>query len=147
MSSLSAADRAAPLPSWRAFAIMAAVALAVLTPELVMGLTVTDNFRFNLLWPEQFADLFRGGHLYPRWLPSSWQGLGSPNFYFYPPLFFWVTAVIDTATAGMLPAERFVEWNAALGKAPLGAMGLAERGALPGVGLANASAPQSGPYD
>jgi hypothetical protein len=89
-------------------AIIIAAALAVLAPELVTGLTVTDNFRFNLLWPQQFADLFRAGHLYPRWLPSSWHGLGSPNFYFYPPLFFWVTAVVDGATGGMLPAERFV---------------------------------------
>ena len=108
MSSLAAADRAAPLPSLRVFAIVIAVALVALAPELLIGLTVTDNFRFNLLWPQQFADLFREGQLYPRWLPYSWGGLGSPNFYFYPPLFFWVTAVIDSATGGTLSAERFV---------------------------------------
>ena len=69
MSSLAAADRAAPLPSLRVFAIVIAVALVALAPELLIGLTVTDNFRFNLLWPQQFADLFREGQLYPRWLP------------------------------------------------------------------------------
>lgn len=108
MSSLAAADRAASLPSLRVFAIVIAAALAALSPELVTGLTVTDNFRFNLLWPQQFNDLFREGQLYPRWLPNSWGGLGSPNFYFYPPLFFWVTAVIDSATGGTLSPERLV---------------------------------------
>ncbi len=108
MPSLSTAGRAAARPPLRDLAIVIAAALAILSPELVTGLTVTDNFRFNLLWPQQFAELFRGGLLYPRWLPSSWHGLGSPNFYFYPPLFFWVTAVVDSATGGTLPAERFV---------------------------------------
>ena len=55
--------------------LIAAVALA---PELLIGLTVTDNYRFNLTWPEQFNELFRSGHAYPRWLPRAWDGFGSP---------------------------------------------------------------------
>jgi len=82
-------------------------AVALMAPELALGLSLSDSFRYNLVWTEQFAALFRDGHLYPRWLPLSWHGLGSPTFYFYPPLFFWVTALIDTATGGLLPAERF----------------------------------------
>jgi len=31
------------------------------------------------------------GHLYPRWLPDSFEGLGSPTFYFYPPAAYWVS--------------------------------------------------------
>jgi hypothetical protein len=38
----------------------------------------------------------------------SWNGLGSPNFYFYPPLFFWVTACFDALSGGSLAPERFV---------------------------------------
>lgn len=90
-------------------------AIALMAPELALGLSVSDSFRYNLVWTEQFAALFRDGHLYPRWLPLSWHGLGSPTFYFYPPLFFWVTALIDAATGGLLPAERF---------APLGTLAL-----------------------
>src|SRR5438309_2066139 len=78
-----------------------------MSPELVLGATVSDSFRYNLLWPEQFAALVRDGHLYPRWLPHAWSGLGNPTFYFYPPLFFWVSAAIDTVTFGGLPPERF----------------------------------------
>ena len=83
-------------------------AIAIMAPELVTGLTVTDSFRFNLIWAQQFADLFRHGQLYPRWLPLSWDGLGSPTFYFYPPLFFWIAALVDSLAGGAIAAERFV---------------------------------------
>jgi hypothetical protein len=84
------------------------VAALAMVPELAIGLTVTDNFRLNLVWPEQFVELFRAGHLYPRWLPRCWDGMGSPVFYFYPPLFFWVASLVGTATGGLLAPERFV---------------------------------------
>lgn len=93
---------------WRGFGIITLVALLAMAPELTIGMTVTDNYRFNLLWPEQFGDLFRAGHHYPRWLPHAWKGLGTPAFYFYPPIFFWLTSLVDVATAGALPSERFV---------------------------------------
>jgi hypothetical protein len=83
-------------------------AIAIMAPELVTGLTVTDSFRFNLIWAQQFADSFRHGQLYPRWLPLSWDGLGSPTFYFYPPLFFWIAALVDALAGGAIAAERFV---------------------------------------
>jgi hypothetical protein len=87
------------------------VAALAMAPELAIGLTVSDSYRFYILWPDQFGDVFRSGHWYPRWLPLSWGGLGSPNFYFYPPLFFWVTSAFDTITAGALPPERFVPFG------------------------------------
>lgn len=88
--------------------VIALAALAAIAPELVLGLTVSDSYRFNLLWPEQFGDLFRAGNLYPRWLPRSWDGMGSPVFYFYPPLFFWITALIQSLGGDSLPVERAV---------------------------------------
>lgn len=99
--------RTAP-PSTRAVLVITLVAALAMAPELAIGLTVTDNFRFNLVWPEQFVELFRSGHLYPRWLPRCWGGMGSPVFYFYPPLMFWVAALVDTVTGGALASERLV---------------------------------------
>lgn len=104
----SRAEGTARRSSARDVLIIALVATLVMAPELAIGLTVTDNFRFNLIWPEQFADLFRSGHLYPRWLPRSWHGLGSPDFYFYPPLIFWITSLLGTVTGGALASERLV---------------------------------------
>ena len=45
--------------SRRAVLVIGLVATLAMAPELATGLTVTDNFRFNLSWPEQFAELFR----------------------------------------------------------------------------------------
>jgi hypothetical protein len=98
---------AAPPQRRRGLLLILLVAVLAMAPELVLGLSVSDSFRYNLLWPEQFAGLFREGHLYPRWLPHAWGGLGNPTFYFYPPLYFWVTAAVDTLTFGALPPERF----------------------------------------
>ena len=100
---------ARPIASaWYPVLVVFVAALLAMAPELTIGLTVTDSYRFNLLWPDQFGDAFRAGHWYPRWLPLSWGGLGSPNFYFYPPLFFWVTSAFDTITRGALGPEQFV---------------------------------------
>ena len=94
--------------AWQGALAIIVVAILAMGPELLFGLTVTDNYRFNLLWPEQFGNLFRSYHLYPRWLPRAWEGLGAPTFYFYPPLFFWVVSVVDGITLGALGPERFV---------------------------------------
>ena len=94
-----------PTPGIWAILLVAVLALA---PELAIGLTITDNYRFNLTWPQQFVELFRSGQPYPRWLPHSWNGMGSPVFYFYPPLFFWLASFVDAVTAGALGSERLV---------------------------------------
>ena len=103
-----------PRRRWSAVLAIFLLASVLLAPELVLGLTVTDNFRFNMLWPEQFGALMRGGNLYPRWLPHAWQGLGTPAFYFYPPVFFWVAGIFDALTAGTFSSERFVPFASLL---------------------------------
>ena len=113
---------AAPVPAGTLLIALAAIVL--MAPELATGLTVTDNFRFNLIWPQQFVELFRSGDLYPRWLPRSWDGFGSPVFYFYPPLFFWISSLVDALTLGALRPEKVVPLASLL---LLAASGLAMR--------------------
>lgn len=48
-------------------------------------------------WADQFAGELARGTLYPRWLPLSDGGLGTPVFYFYPPIAFYVTAIFQVA--------------------------------------------------
>ena len=38
-------------------------------------------------------------------MPQSFDGLGSPAFYFYPPLSFWLNGLVETVTFGALPAS------------------------------------------
>ena len=49
----------------------------------------------HLNWLEQFPRLFREGNLYPRWMPDSFWGFGSPAFYFYPPFAYWCGSLIS----------------------------------------------------
>ncbi len=45
-------------------------------------------------WLADFRDAVLMGDWYPRWLPSSNGGLGSPVFYFYPPLPYWICTLV-----------------------------------------------------
>lgn len=81
-----------------------AVAALILLPEWIAGPSYTDSFRYNHVWGEQFSRLFLAGDPWPRWLPASWDGLGSPTFHFYPPFYFWVLSAVRAASFGTLSA-------------------------------------------
>lgn len=90
------------------FLLILAAAAAVMGHELVFGIGVSDSLRYNLVWTDQFVGQVRAGDPYPRWLPDSWAGLGSPTFYIYPPLYFWAAAVVDGLSLGTLPVTHLV---------------------------------------
>jgi hypothetical protein len=89
------------LVRYRPALILLAVSALLLAPSLVLGTMISHSSPQNLTWAEQFADQFRAGVLYPRWLPQSFDGLGSPTFYFYPPIAFWVDALLSVVTANL----------------------------------------------
>jgi hypothetical protein len=68
-------------------------AALVLTLPAALGLTrLNDSFWIDWVWLDQFAREFGRGVIYPRWLPLSHAGLGSPVFYYYPPLAFFAAS-------------------------------------------------------
>jgi len=75
-----------------------ALATVIVAPSLATGVVISHSSAHNLLWAGQFAEQFRSGVLYPRWMPDSFDGLGSPAFYFYSPLPFWIDAVLSALT-------------------------------------------------
>src|SRR5579872_866268 len=75
----------------RASTIWIAATLLML-PAFVMGHIISDNSFTNVNWSEGFARRLFSGDLYPRWLPDMNAGAGSPVFYFYGPLPFYLTA-------------------------------------------------------
>ncbi len=84
--------------------VITAFALIIMMPELIFGLSYSASYVFNLVWSQQFIDQMGQGDLYPRWLVHSWGGMGHPTFFFYPPLFYWLTGLIgqigiDVSTA------------------------------------------------
>ena len=82
--------------------VLLGVAALLLAPSLIVGNLISHSSPQNLTWAAQFADQFRAGIIYPRWLPQSFDNLGSPTFYFYPPIGFWVDALVSVATFNTL---------------------------------------------
>jgi uncharacterized membrane protein len=82
--------------------VLALAAVVLLAPSLLFGTLTSHGSPHVLTWASQFAEQFRAGVLYPRWMPDSFDGLGSPAFYFYPPLPFWIDAMVSVVTFNLL---------------------------------------------
>jgi hypothetical protein len=63
---------------------------------------------FFLQWIAAFARLADLGCYYPRWLPDGFGGLGSPAFYFYPPLAYIFSGVLHLILPGLSAAGLFL---------------------------------------
>ena len=101
-------------PTARANLLILLTGLAVMTPEAIVGVSTSDSMAYNIGWTEQFLALARGGSPYPRWLPDSWDGLGSPTFYFYPPVYFWLVALVDALSLRSLSSELLISLTSAV---------------------------------
>jgi len=67
-----------------------------------------------LQWAENFSAQFWQGELYPRWLRDLNHGLGSPVFFYYPPLSFWVAALLQPLATASLSSWQTLGWASAL---------------------------------
>ncbi|HEX7821822.1 MAG TPA: 6-pyruvoyl-tetrahydropterin synthase-related protein [Sphingobium sp.] len=86
------------------YGLLALIALLVMLPSFLLGPGATHSVSFNYIWTSQFAAAMQHGDLYPRWLPGSFEGLGSPTFYFYPPMTYWLTGGLDALGLSTLQA-------------------------------------------
>lgn len=75
------------------YAAIATLSVLLMLPAVLGETRLNDSFWIDWVWLDQFTAELRKGVLYPRWLPLSHGGLGSPVFYYYPPLGFYVAAV------------------------------------------------------
>jgi len=61
-------------------------AFYLVTLHLVDGrYPISHSYAANVLWSYEWAEQFRHGILYPRWMEHTFVGLGSPTFHFYGP--------------------------------------------------------------
>jgi hypothetical protein len=81
------------------YGILACIAIIAMLPAFLFGPGETHSASYNFVWIRQFGEAMAQGNLYPRWLPDSFEGLGSPAFYFYPPLVYWLAGGIDALGA------------------------------------------------
>jgi len=91
---------------WLPWLAIAAFAILLTLPAMLSPLKLHDSFWIDWVWTDQFGDQLRQGQLYPRWLPASHDGLGSPVFYYYPPLSFYPAGLL--AALGMMPGAAIV---------------------------------------
>ncbi|MEK6637025.1 MAG: hypothetical protein AABY88_02965 [Pseudomonadota bacterium] len=82
-------------PRARDVAPVIILALLLMLPAWVASPLVRDSFWIDFVWADQFSAQLREGTLYPRWLAESHNGLGAPVFYFYPPLAFYLAAILS----------------------------------------------------
>jgi len=80
---------------WRAILALSALAIVLMGPALVLGQPAIDSAAFNYVWTQQFGEALARGEIYPRWLPRSFEGIGSPAFYFYPPFAYYISGSFD----------------------------------------------------
>ena len=70
------------------------LAVVLLLPAMFSPMMLRDSFWIDWVWSNQFTAELARGILYPRWLPLANGGAGSPAFYFYPPLAFYVSGLL-----------------------------------------------------
>lgn len=72
------------------FGVLVGAAAILAAPFLLFGALPGHSTVYNVTWTSQFVAAVADGTAYPRWLPDSFAGLGSPAFFFYAPLpFYW----------------------------------------------------------
>jgi hypothetical protein len=91
---------------WRPYLAIAALACVLTLPAVLAPVKLHDSFWIDWVWTDQFADQLRAAVLYPRWLTASHDGLGSPVFYYYPPLSFYPAGLL--AALGLTPYAAII---------------------------------------
>jgi MYXO-CTERM domain-containing protein len=81
------------VPAKSHFAILG-LAILLLLPAILSEPMLRDSFWIDWVWSDQFTAELARAHLYPRWLPLANGGAGSPTFYFYPPLAFYLSGLL-----------------------------------------------------
>jgi hypothetical protein len=70
----------------------------------------------HLLYTRQFGAQFWSGEWYPRWLMGTHRGFGSPAFFVYAPLPYWVTSLLAPLGHVELSASAVLAlWGSGLG--------------------------------
>lgn len=68
------------------------VALMWLYPAATLKLAHQNDIAVHLRWVEQFHTALQDGVLLPRWAYAAQSGLGDPSFFYYQPLFYYISS-------------------------------------------------------
>ena len=76
--------------------VILAVGFVFTLPLLIYGMPYLsdDGGSHHAVWYLNFSQQLWAGDLYPRWLVNMNSGLGSPVFFYYPPLPYYLTSLL-----------------------------------------------------
>ncbi|QNP46045.1 hypothetical protein H9L14_01860 [Sphingomonas sediminicola] len=93
------------------YLLFVGVAALLMMPAVIGPPMLYDSFIISWVWADQFTSEIARGNLYPRWLPLSNSGLGSPVFYYYPPIAFYVTAIFGLLGVSTYASVMAAFWS------------------------------------
>lgn len=76
-----------------AILVIFSVGLVLILPTIAYGVFDAHDTLVHLNWANYFSQQLWAGELYPRWLLGMNSGLGSPTFFFYPPVPYYFTSL------------------------------------------------------
>lgn len=76
-----------------AILVIFSVGIILILPTIAYGVFDAHDTLVHLNWANYFSQQLWAGELYPRWLPEMNSGLGSPTFFFYPPIPYYFTSL------------------------------------------------------
>ena len=76
--------------------VLVLAGMILTAPVLIYGIPFfsDDAVTHHAVWYVEFSQQLWAGDLYPRWLMGMNNGLGSPVFFYYPPVPFFVTSLL-----------------------------------------------------
>jgi hypothetical protein len=77
------------------YLIFIALGFLLTIPAFHQGMLVSHDILIYSNWHNCFSDQFLAGEWYPRWLIDMNGGRGSPVFFFYPPLPFYISSFFE----------------------------------------------------
>lgn len=95
------------------FAI-AGIGLLLTLPVILYGAFDAMDLPFHLKWSKHFAEQFWMGDLYPRWLQQMNLGFGSPAFFFYAPVPYYVISFLHPLFVNDAQSWLQLSWSAAI---------------------------------
>ena len=77
-------------------ALVAVVATLICLPTFIYGAPYGHDTVYHMVYLSDFTAQLRDGDWYPRWLTHLNGGAGSPAFFFYAPVPFYIGALFDS---------------------------------------------------
>lgn len=95
-------------------ALIAGAGLLFAIPAFINVYLAGHDFFFHVMFSHHFTEQLRQGDLYPRWMQQMNAGFGSPIFFFYAPLPYYITSLLSLLLPGDLTGASALIFSATL---------------------------------